>query len=629
MMNTLRNAVSGWTAKILLGLLVVSFAVWGIGGAVQQGVASSVLTVGDTDVSLQDYAFAYSRAQARLAEQIQRRPTSEEMQMFGIDQGVLSQLVAGAVLDNQGKHIGLGLSKDRLAERIASDPTFRDASGNFSRSAFNTALANARITEQDYIRNQEEAAVRSQIVDAVSQGVKPPLAFDRAMGLYQGERRTVDYVSLSPEPADKIEDPSNDVLTKYFEDNKAAYAAPEYRGINYAVLTPEALADPSTVTDEQIKADYEQYKDRYTTPEKRHVRQIVFPDKAAADAAKTKLDGGASFAEIAKDAGRSMADIDLGNVTKSSIPDPKIADAAFSLKSGDISGVVDGTFGPAILAVDEIVPGSTKPLSEVSGTIRQALALESAADTASSAYNAFEDARAGGATFAEAAKTAAVPVKPVAAVSEKGITPDGQPVTDLPAQQDLLKGAFQAEPGFDNLPINYQSNGYVFYDVANIDPAHDRPLDEVKDKVVADWKRQEADRLLGEKVELLETDLKAGKSMQDVAAKAGAEVQTAPSITRQTGAADLGQAGITAAFSGSDGTIATAAGREPRSQLLIKVTEVAPPADPMANVDPKDRQQMAESFKNDLLESYVTLLQSNTTLAVHPAGIEQAKAMVR
>ena len=268
MMNTLRNAVSGWTAKILLGLLVVSFAVWGIGGAVQQGVASSVLTVGDTDVSLQDYAFAYSRAQARLAEQIQRRPTSEEMQMFGIDQGVLSQLVAGAVLDNQGKRIGLGLSKDRLAERIASDPTFRDASGNFSRSAFNTALANAHITEQDYIRNQEEAAVRSQIVDAVSQGVKPPLAFDRAMGLYQGERRTVDYVSLSPESADKIEDPSNDVLTKYFEDNKAAYAAPEYRGINYAVLTPEALADPSTVTDEQIKADYEQYKDRLHDPGK-------------------------------------------------------------------------------------------------------------------------------------------------------------------------------------------------------------------------------------------------------------------------------------------------------------------------------------------------------------------------
>ena len=629
MMNAMRNAVSGVTAKILLGLLVVSFAVWGIGGAVQQGGANSVLTVGDTDVSLQDYAFAYSRAEARLAQQIQRRPTTKEMEMFGVDQGVLSQLVASAVLDNQGKRIGLRLSKDRLAERIASDPTFKDASGNFSRSAFGSALANARITEQDYIRNQQEAAVRSQIVDAVSQGVKPPLAFDRAMGLYQGERRTVEFVSLRPESENNIADPSNDVLSKFFEDHKADYAAPEYRSITYAVLTPEALADPSTVTDTQVKADYEKYKDRYTTPEKRHVQQIVFHDEAAANAAKAKLEGGASFADVAKSAGRSPADTDLGSVAKAAIPDRKIADAAFSLKSGETSEVVDGTFGPAILKVDGIVPGSTKALTEVSGAIRQALALESATDTSSNAYNTFEDARAGGATFAEAARAAAIPVKSVPAVSEKGIAPDGQPVTDLPAQQELLKGVFQAEPGFDNLPINYQSNGYVFYDVAKIDAAHDRTLDEVKDKVLADWKRQEADRLLGEKVKLLEADLRAGKSMQDVAAKAGAPVQSAPSITRQTGAADLGSAGVTAAFSGGDGTIATTTGREPRSQLLIKVIEVAPPADPMANVAPNDRQQMAESFKNDLLESYVTLLQSNTTLAVHPAGIEQAKALVR
>ena len=629
MMNAMRNAVSGWTAKILLGLLVVSFAVWGIGGSLGGGTVNSVLTVGDTDVSLQDYAFAYSRAQDRLAQQMQRRPTTQEMQMFGIDQGVLSQLVAGAVLDDQGNRIGLGLSKQRLAERIAADPSFKDASGNFSRNAFRAALANARITEQDYIRNQEEAAVRSQIVDAVSQGVKPPLAFDRAMGLYQGERRTIDFFSLTPEPAETIADPSPEVLTKFFEDKKATYAAPEYRAISYAVLTPEAIADPSTVTDEQIKADYEQYKDRYSTPEKRHVQQIVFPDKAAAEAAKSRLDGGASFAEIAKEAGRSPADTDLGSVAKSAIPDAKIADAAFSLKSGETSSVVDGTFGPAILKIDGIVPASTKPLAEVSGAIRQALALEAAADTASSAYNAFEDARAGGATFAEAAKAAAVPVKSVAAVSARGITPDGQPVTDLPVQQDLLKGAFEAEPGFDNLPINYQSNGYVFYDVASIDPARDRPLDEVKDKVVADWKRQEAERLLGEKVKQLEADLKAGQSMQDVAAKAGSKVETAPSITRQTGAADLGQVGITAAFSGGVGTIATSAGRDPGSQFLIKVTEVAPPADPMANIDPNDRRQMAESFKNDLLESYVTLLQNDTTLAVHPAGIEQAKAMVR
>ena len=629
MLNTMRGAISGWTAKILLGLLVASFAVWGIGDVFRGGTVSSVLTAGETDVSLRDYAFAYSRAEARLAQQLQRRPSAEEMQMFGIDQGVLSQLVAGAVLDEQGRRIGLGLSQDRLATLIAADPSFHDASGNFSRNAFNNALSNARVTEQDYIRNQESAAVRGQIVDAVSQGVKPPSVFDTAMGLYNGERRTIDYITLRPEAASVVANPSKEVLTTYFNEHKATYAAPEYRAISYAVITPEAIADPSTVTDAQIAADYERYKSRYTTPEKRHVQQIVFPDQAAAAAAKAKLDGGASFADIARDAGRSVADTDIGTVAKAAIPDAKIADAAFSLDGGQTSGVVDGTFGPAILKVDAIVAGGVQPLSEVSADIRKALALETAADTASSAYTGFEDARAGGASFTEAARTAAVPVKTVAAVDSQGNGPDGKPVADLPAARDLLAAAFQAEPGFDNIPLNYQSNGFVFYDVASIDPAHDRELDAVKDRVVADWKKQEADRLLTERAKRLEADLKAGKTIQEVAAAAGASVAKAPAITRQTGTADLGQAGVAAAFTGGEGTVSSAPGSEQGSQLLMKVAEVAPPADPAANVDQSEHQQMASAFQNDLLESYVTLLQNGTTLAVHPAGIEQAKAMAR
>ena len=82
MLNTLRGSISGWTAKILLGLLVLSFAVWGIGDVFRGGVANAVLTAGETEVSLQDYALAYNRAQSRLAQQIGRRPTAEEAEMI-------------------------------------------------------------------------------------------------------------------------------------------------------------------------------------------------------------------------------------------------------------------------------------------------------------------------------------------------------------------------------------------------------------------------------------------------------------------------------------------------------------------------------------------------------------------
>ncbi|MEF2550176.1 peptidyl-prolyl cis-trans isomerase [Aurantimonas sp. A2-1-M11] len=629
MLNTLRGSISGWTAKILLGLLVLSFAVWGIGDVFRGSVANAVLTAGETEVSLQDYALAYNRAESRLASQIGRQPTAEEAEMFGISQSVISQLVAGAVLDEQGRRIDLGLSQDRLAQVIAEDPTFQDASGNFSRAQFQNALYNARISETDYIRGQENQAVRSQIVDAVSEGIVIPDAFATALGLYNGERRTVEYMTLTPAVIPSVADPSEEVLASYFAENTQRYAAPEYRSVSFAVLTPEALADPSTITDEAVAEDYEQYKDRYTTPEQRRVQQIAFPDEAAATEAKAKLDGGASFEDVARDAGRSPADIDLGLVSRAQIPDATVADAAFGLAEGETSDVVNGAFGPVLLRVAEIQPGAVQPLEEVSDEIRSALALVAANDTANSAYNAFEDARAGGATFAEAAQSAGVTVQTIPAVDREGNGPDGQPVPEQPSAQEFLPGVFETEPGMDNVPINFQSNGYVFYDVISIDPARDRTLDEVRDRVIADWKAAETDRLLAERAAQMKSELEAGQSIAEVAAAAGVEARTAASISRQSGASELGQAGVNAAFSGGPGTVATAAGREAGSQVVLRVSEVAPPADPASSVAANERSQMTGMLENDVLESYVSLLQNDTPIAVHPAGIERAKALIR
>ena len=629
MLNILRESVKGWTAKILLGLLVLSFAVWGIGDAFRTSTATTVVSAGDTEVSLQDYAFAYSRASQRLAQQLGRQPSAEEAQMFGVDQGVIGQLVAGAVLDEQGRRIGLGLSEDQLARLIAQDPSFHDASGNFSRNAFRNILANARMSEQDYIRTKADEAVRTQIVDAIAEGVQTPAAFATALGLYNGERRTVEYVTLSAAAIPPVADPSDEVLAAYFEENKADYAAPEYRSFAYAALTPEALANPSAVSEEEIAADYEQHRGNYVTPEQRRVQQIVFRERAAADAALAELEAGTPFESVAEAAGRSPADIDLGLVARSAIPDPALAEAAFTLELGSTSAVVDGRFGPALLRVTEIQPEGARPLEEVVDEVREELALVAANDAAAVAYNAFEDARASGASFEEAARGAGIEVVTVEAVDRQGNDPSDTPVPDLPAEQELLEGIFGTEPGLDNVPINFGSNSYVFYDLLAITPAGDRDLDAVRDRVVADWKADETQRLLGERVEALRAELEAGGSLDAIAAEAGVAKQTAPAISRQSGAGELGQAGVAAAFSGGNGLVAAAPGPSAGTQVLLRVTEVAPPADPASNVGASERQQMATMLQDDLLQSYVALLQNEYPVRVNPAGIENAKAMLR
>ena len=200
---------------------------------------------------------------------------------------------------------------------------------------------------------------------------------------------------------------------------------------------------------------------------------------------------------------------------------------------------------------------------------------------------------------------------------------------DLPQKSDLLTAAFDAEPGIDALPINVDPNGYLFYDVVSVDPAHDRTLDAVRDGVVADWKRERAGEQLNERAAALQKEIDGGKSIEGVAKEAGVEARTAFGITRQSAVGELGRPGAEAAFSGPAGDVVTAPGREPETRLVMKVVEVSPPADPSSNVTAAQRQQMAGMLENDLYQSYVTLLQNEYPVRINPETLEQAKALAR
>ena len=628
MLNQLRRGASGWTAKVLLGLLVVSFGVWGIADVFNGGTSTTVLTAGKTVVSAQDYQLAYRQALNRIGQQLQRLPTSEEAEMFGVDQYVLAQLTQNAVLDEQGRRIGLGLSDDGLRRIIQEDPTFHDANGNFSRNAFRDVLQNARISESAYLTNLGETALRSQIVDAVVEDMGAPKLFSTALGLYNGERRTISYIAVAPAAPETIAEPSADALGTYFKDHAAAYRTAEYRAFTYVDLTPTGLADPSKITDEQIAKQYEGDRSRYTTPEKRRIQQVVFPDKAAADSAAAKLKSGSTFEAIAQEAGRTPAETELGLVGRTEIADKTIADAAFALAANVPSEVVTGAFGPTILRITEIQPESVRPLDEVREDIRKELSLTAANDATTKAYESFEDARASGSTIQEAATKAGLPLRTVTAVDAQGLGPDEKPVAELPSGKSLVDAVFETEIGSDNPPLSYGSGSFVFYDVTSVDPARDRTLEEVRSRVVADWKKAEAARLLGERMTALKKRVDDGQTLADVASAEKLEVRTAPSITRASGPAEIGPTAA-AAFSGPSGVVATAAGKNEGEQILLQVTQVSSPADPLSNVPPEQGGQLSGALQNDLLQSYASLLQRETPVRYNPAAVDAAKSSYR
>ena len=188
--------------------------------------------------------------------------------------------------------------------------------GQFDRQQFEYVLRQIGMRPEDYLSNRGQVAIRQQIVEAVSDGLKAPDTFLRAVALYRGEDRTAEYIVLPKTLAEPIEEPSDAALSEYFEANKPSYAAPEYRKIAYITLVPENIADESAITDEQVKEDYDRNIARFTTPETRTIEQLVFPSRDAAQTALDSIKAGATFDSIVTAQGKTPP-------TRCSAPSPR------------------------------------------------------------------------------------------------------------------------------------------------------------------------------------------------------------------------------------------------------------------------------------------------------------------
>jgi peptidyl-prolyl cis-trans isomerase D len=629
MLSTLRNAAGTWVAKILLLLLVASFAVWGVAGRMESGLGgNTVVAAGGTTVSDLEYRLAYDRQLNALSQQFGQRLTREQATALGLDEQVVSQLVAGAVLDEQARLLKLGLSKERIAALTAEDTAFHGPDGKFDRQQFNYVLREIGMRPEDYFANRAQVAVRQQIVEAVSDGLQVPDTFLRALALYRGEDRTIEFLTLPKSLVEPIEAPTDAVLATWFEGQKANYAAPEYRKISYLKLEPADIADESAITDDAVQAEYEKNKGRYTTAETRTVEQLVFANQEEADAAAAALAAGATFDKLVTDAGKTPQDTLLGTVTKDRIPDKAVADAAFALALNQVSDVVAGTFGPVMLRVTAITPEVVRPFDAVKAELRTELALAEASQQLLDVHDKYEDARAGGETMAEAAGKLGLTVVTIDAIDRTGQRPDETIVADLPASVNLLNAAFETETDVENPGINIGSLGFVFFEVNGVTAARDRTLDEVRQKVITDWTAAETTRRLAERGADIEKRLKDGATLDAVATELSLEKQTKRGLKRAADDGDIGKDGVVAVFGVAQGGTGVIAGPDGNSRIVFKVTEVFEPAAADASTVPADeKNRFSTGLADDLLDELVSRLQGEYGVQIDRAAISRAHTL--
>lgn len=626
MLVFLRKASQTLFAKILLLLLVVSFGVWGVSASLFSNTSDTVVAVGDQTVSSNDFAFAYQRQVADMSSRFGMQLTTEQARAFGIEAQVFSQLAAGAALDQLAADMNLGLSQDRLAQLIADDPAFKNAAGNFDRALFSSRLRSAGLREDDYIEERSKVAIRSQIVDATADGFVAPKVLVDALKTYRYENRDINYLLLTNANIEPVKAPDDATLSAWFETTKSGYRAPEYRSFHYVKLEPSDIADKAAINDEQIREDYERRKSSYEIAGTRTIEQLSFESREMAEAALQELQNGTSFDQLVADQGKTAGDVLLGDFTRDRLPDPALAEAAFAVTTeGGTTPVIEGALGPVILRITNIKEGRTQPLEEVKEQIREALAESAAIADLTAVHDQFEDLRAGGSTLKEAADQLKLTTSTVTDIDRRGLDNRETEVAGIPERDKLLTEVFRTEIGVEALPVNMGSNGFIWFEVTDIKPERDRELAEVREKAVADWTAEQQRIALGAKAESLRKRIADGEKLEDIATELGLAVESKAGITRRSEDAVLGPTAVTAAFSGPQGTVATASGADPSTQILLTVTAVRDqPTGGVPLTDDAQIAQVANAAGDDILDQMVGQLQSEYGVTINQALAQQA-----
>lgn len=609
---------------VVMTLLAGSFAVWGINDIFSGFGRSTLAKIGGTEIPIEQFRQTYNDRLQQIDRELGHPLPPDQATALGLDRQVLGQMIGQAGLDQRARQMGLGISDAEIARHITTDPNLQTVNGQFDRQRFLDVLRNMGYSEKRFVAEQRQTVLRRQIIDSVSGDMTPPKAWLDAINQFQNEERSIEYLALGPAQAGDIPQPTADQLSKYFDEHKFQFRAPEYRKIDVITVTPAELAKWTEISDDDIKHAYDERHASFITPEQRHVEQIVFPNMTDAQAGADRLKDGTTFTALAAERGIKEQDIDLGTVTKTGMVDPAVAEAAFALKEGEVSAPVAGQFGAVIVTVLKIVPEVTKTLAEVTPQLRNDIALERAKTQVQDTHDKIEDDRAGGSSLEEAAAKLKLPVTTYAAVDRSGRDPDGNPAVNLPHGAEVIAAAFASDIGVDNDPIE-ADGGFVWYDVAAITPAHDRPLDEVKSEVEQHWRDDEtASRLKAKAADLLDK-AKSGTPLEALASANGLKVETANDLKRGGTTPDIAAKMTDAVFHTAKDTVASAVGNTPEQWIVFRVTDVKTPSpEPNSPDATRAAQTVKQQMTDDTMGQYVAWLEDNLGTSINTAVLAQA-----
>ncbi len=533
MLQAMKTQAAKWVIRLLAVLLIISFAAWGIGDMFTgRGLPTDVAEVGETKITAQAFNRSFRNQVERLRRLLGPELDSDQARQFGFVESTLNGLIARRLLELYAKENGILVGDDQVRQRIHAEPGFQGPAGTFDRLAFQDALYRRGMTEQAYVEELRGEIRLGHLTDVIQQASTPPDALAEFVYRYRNDRRIARYV-IVPRPAPgTIGTPSDSELSEFHRIQAIRFTAPERRALTAIHLDPEVIAAEIQPPEDELRAEYEARLSTLSVPERRKISQIVLSEEAKARRAVEALRAGRPIGEVARSiAGMDAAATDLGLLTREDLPGD-LAEAAFALPRKTPSPPVKSPLGWHVLVVDEIKPGRQPGFAEVRSKLQADLAREQAIDVLVKLANQLEDSLAGGATLEEAAAqldTRLVRLRGVEASSRTATGPEGE---KLLKSQRFLRVAFETgEAQLSDLTETSQG-GHFILRVDRVDPPALEPFDKVRKDVETAWRNDKLANAASERAKKLLEEVRAGRTLEDVAADARLTVAVTPAFTR-------------------------------------------------------------------------------------------------
>ncbi|BBR10775.1 peptidylprolyl isomerase [Aeromonas caviae] len=556
MLDKLREGAQGKVAKVILGLIILSFALAGVGSYLNGPARTAPATVNGNDISAPALENAYRNERARMESQMgeafnQLAANPDYMKQFR--RGVLDRLIDQALIDDKARSLGLRVSDEQIKQAIVAMPEFAE-NGKFSNDRYLQLIRRAGMTPEMFRDSLRQDMVRQQLMGAVLGSEFALKGEAEQLDRLYNQTRDLRLIRLAASAyVDGIE-VSDAEVEQFYKANSARFMNDETVKVDYLLLDAANLGKNIKVTEQDAQDYYDQHQDLFQRPERRQVAHILIPfgkdEKAAeqkAEAVLAKAKAGDDFAALAKaDSSDTFSAKKGGELDwfEKGVMDPAFEKAAFALdKAGDLSAVVKSPFGFHIIKLLGVEPAKTKPFVDVMSDTIARLQSEKAkeqffAEQQKMADSSFENPDSLDLT----AEAMGLQVQSTGYFSQ----------ADAPAPLNdpkVLSVAFSEQLRDDNTNsdvIELADGKALVLHIMGHQPKAAKPLAEVKEQVITVIKHDKASEVARGKAQGLLDKLKAGENVQADLTALGLKVDTHTGVSRF--AQEMDQNLVTQAF---------------------------------------------------------------------------------